>query len=80
MYELRINNLNSLGDMEENNSINKKDVVPTGIKRAVVAQEITPDFVLELYEKSKTLKGKKKKDMLAVAEELSKHVGKFLVE
>jgi hypothetical protein len=70
MYELRINNLNSLGDME----------VPTGIKRAVVAQEITPDFVLELYEKSKTLKGKKKKDMLAVAEELSKHVGKFLVE
>lgn len=66
--------------MANDKSISKKEVVPMGIKRAVVAQEITPDFVLELYEKSKTLTGKKKKDMLAVAEELSKHVGKILVE
>jgi hypothetical protein len=66
--------------MKNNKSIKKDDIVPRGLKKAVVAQEITPDFVLELYEKSKTLKGKRKKDMLTVAEELSKHVGKWLVE
>tara|TARA_Y100000310_G_scaffold83227_1_gene79877 strand:+ start:663 stop:866 length:204 start_codon:yes stop_codon:yes gene_type:complete len=60
--------------------INKKNIVPPDLEELVVAQEITPDFVLELYEKSKKLKGKKKKEMLAVAEELSKHVGKFLAE
>jgi hypothetical protein len=66
--------------MDNDDSIKKGDVVPRGIKKFVVAQEITPDFVLELYEQSKTLTGKKKTDMLTVAEELSKHVGKYLVE
>jgi len=80
MRKLGINTLKRECKMSEDDSISKKDVVPTGIKRAVVTQKITADFVLELYEKAKTLKGKKKKDMLAVAEELSKHVGKFLVE
>ena len=80
MRKLGINNSKRDRKMSEDDSISKKDVVPTGIKRAVVTQKITADYVLELYEKAKTLKGKKKKDMLAVAEELSKHVGKFLVE
>ena len=66
--------------MKKKKSIKKSDIVPRGIKTAIIAQEITSDFVLELYEKSKSLKGKKKKDMLAVAETLSKHVGKWLVE
>ncbi len=66
--------------MDNDDSIKKGDVVPRGIKKFVIAQVITSDFVLELYEQSKTLKGKKKQDMLNVAEELSKHVGKYLVE
>ncbi len=80
MRKLGINNSKCDHKMSEDDSISKKDIVPTGIKRAVVTQKITADYVLELYEKAKTLKGKKQKDMLAVAEELSKHVGKFLVE
>ena len=66
--------------MKKNRSIKKGDIVPKGLKKFVMAQEITPDFVLELYEKSKTLKGKRKADMLTVAEKLSKHVGEWLVE
>ncbi len=60
--------------------VNKKDVVPDDLTELVVAQEITPDFVLELYERSKKLRGKKKKELIAVAEELSKHIGKYLAE
>lgn len=66
--------------MKKKKSIKKSDIVPQGLNTAILAQEITPDFVLELYERSKSLKGKKKKDMLTVAEKLSKHVGKWLVE
>jgi propanediol dehydratase small subunit len=66
--------------MRKKNSIKKNDVVPEGLQETVIAQKITSDFVLELYEKSKKLRGKKKKQLLAVAEELSKHVGKYLAE
>ena len=59
-----------LGDLVEN-----KD-----LKESIVEQQITSDFVLELYEKSKKLRGKKKKECLAAAELLSKHVGKWLVK
>ena len=60
--------------------VNKKEIVPDNLTELVVAQEITPDFVLELYERSKKLRGKKKKELIAVAEELSKHIGKYLAE
>ena len=50
------------------------------LKEQIVEHEITSDFVLELYEKSKKLRGKKKKEMLATAELLSKHIGKWLVK
>jgi len=66
--------------MSKKKSIKKDDIVPEGLQKTVVAQKITSDFVLELYEKSKKLRGKKKKELLAVAEELSKHVGKYLAE
>ena len=66
--------------MRKKKSIKKDDIVPEGLQKTVVAQKITSDFVLELYEKSKKLRGKKKKELLAVAEELSKHVGKYLAE
>lgn len=66
--------------MPKKKSIKKDDIVPEGLQKTVIAQKITSDFVLELYEKSKKLRGKKKKELLAVAEELSKHVGKYLAE
>jgi hypothetical protein len=50
------------------------------LQKQIVEQEITSDFVLELYEKSKKLRGKKKKEMLTTAELLSKHIGKWLVK
>jgi propanediol dehydratase small subunit len=50
------------------------------LKESLVERQITSDFVLELYERSKKLRGKQKKELLAVAEELSKHVGKWLVQ
>jgi len=66
--------------MSKKKSIKKDKVVPEELQETVIAQKITSDFVLELYEKSKKLRGKKKKQLLAVAEELSKHVGKYLAE
>jgi len=50
------------------------------LKEVIVDQQITSDFVLELYERSKKLRGKQKKEMLTIAETLSKHVGKWLVK
>jgi len=50
-------------------------------RKGVVAQEITHDFVLEIYEKAKKARSQKRKDELhKIAEHLSKHVGSFLVE
>ena len=60
--------------------IMKDDIVPKGLTKHVVAQQITHDYILELYEKSKKLKGKNKQAMISVAEKLSKHVGEWLVE
>lgn len=61
--------------------VKKDDVIPDDLQKGIVAQEITSDFVLEIYEKAKRARSKKKKDeYLAVAEELSKHIGKWLVE
>ena len=60
--------------------IMKKVVVPKEVSEHVIAQQITPDYILELYEKSKKLRGKKKQALLDVAEKLSKNVGKWLVE
>ena len=61
--------------------VKMEDMIPKQYLKGVVAQEITNDFVLEIYEKSKKARSKKRKeDLHKIAEELSKHVGKFLVE
>ena len=58
-----------------------EEVIPKQYRKGVVSQEITSDFVLEIYEKAKKTRSQKRKEQLhKVAEELSKHVGKFLVE
>ena len=58
-----------------------QEVIPKQYRKGVVSQEITSDFVLEIYEKAKKARSKNRKEQLhKVAEELSKHVGKFLVD
>lgn len=42
--------------------------------------EITEDFILDLYAKSKKLEGKEKKKLLKVVKLLSEHIGEFLVK
>ena len=66
--------------MSGKKNVNKKEIVPKDVSKHVVAQQITPDFILELYDKSKKLRGKNKEAMLKVADKLSKHVGQWLVE
>ena len=61
-------------------TIVKKKVVPENLTEHVATQKITHDFILELYEKSKKFRGKKRAEMISVAEKLSKHVGQWLVE
>ena len=60
--------------------IRKEDIVPKELEKHVVAQKNTHDYIHELYEKSKKLRGKNKAAMIALAEQLSKHVGSYLVE
>ncbi len=50
------------------------------VKIVKVKRKITEDFILDLYEKSKKLEGKKKKKLLKTIELLSTHVGEYLVE
>lgn len=65
----------------KSSGIKKGDVIPEGLQKGIVAQEITSDFVLEIYEKAKRARSQKRKDQyLAIAEELSKHIGEWLVE
>ena len=61
--------------------IKMKEMVPNGeLRKSIVSQEITSDFVLEIYERAKKSRGKKKKELLEVAGQLSKNIGKWLVE
>ena len=61
-------------------TIKKQDILPKDLCSKVVVGKITSDFVLSLYEKSKTQKGKRREDTLKVANALSKHVGKWVIQ
>ena len=50
------------------------------MKIVKVKHKITHDFLLDLYEKSKKLKGEKKKELLEQIEFLSNHIGEYLVK
>ena len=57
------------------------EVFPKQYRRGIMAQMITSDFVLEIYEKAKKAKTDKRKvELHKVAETLSLHIGQFLVE
>tara|TARA_R110002050_G_scaffold40822_4_gene99401 strand:- start:3594 stop:3797 length:204 start_codon:yes stop_codon:yes gene_type:complete len=67
--------------MPRKKTLSKKKVIPKELQQSVVAQEITSDFVLEIYEKAKRARTKEKKEsLIKVAELLSKNIGSFLVE
>jgi hypothetical protein len=48
--------------------------------KAIVKKQITADFVLELWEKSKNAKGKEKIELAKAAELCSQNVGGWIVE
>ena len=50
------------------------------MKIVKVKQKITEDFILDLYEKSKLLKGEKKKKLIRTIELLSSHIGEYLIK
>ena len=50
------------------------------MKIVKVKHKITSDFLLDLYEKAKGMKGEKKKKLLKQIELLSQHKGENLVE
>ena len=58
-------------------SINR-DWIP-GANKGHVEVQITYNLILDLYDKSKELNDEDKKEMLATINELTKHVGKWLV-
>jgi|TARA_R110000824_G_scaffold54248_5_gene149715 hypothetical protein len=53
--------------------------VPYYMKVVKVKHKITTDFILDLYEKAKTLKGEEKKKLIGKIELLSKYIGDYLV-
>lgn len=61
-------------------NIHKSASIPKQLHKYIATQKITHDFILELYETSKKVKGKEKEELLATVETLSKHVGQWLVE
>ena len=63
----------NIGDVQINRSL-----IP-GVSSGHVEIQITYNFILDLYEQSKSLKGKEQEEMLATINELTKHVGKWLV-
>ena len=55
-----------------------KNLLP-GYTTGNVEIEITYDFILDLYSRAKSLKGTEKEEMLETVNELTKHIGKWLV-
>jgi len=46
----------------------------------VVKHKITNDFILDLYEEAKKMRGKKKEEALERVTQLSKNIGCFLIK
>ncbi|MBC8416772.1 hypothetical protein H8E06_00400 [bacterium] len=63
---------------EDDNISISKDLLP-GYKTGNVEIQITYDFILDLYQRARALDGKEKEEMLTTVNELTKHIGKWLV-
>ena len=63
---------------EDDNISISKDLLP-GYTTGNVEIQITYDFILDLYQRAQALDGKEKEEMLHTVNELTKHIGKWLV-
>jgi propanediol dehydratase small subunit len=43
-----------------------------------ILAEITPDFILDVYDKAKASRGEQREILLKVAEVLSEHIGEYI--
>ena len=50
------------------------------LKTGTVKYEVTPDFVLDLYEEAKSKRGKNREELMAQVELLSQNIGAVLVK
>jgi len=66
-------------DDDAGNVAINKELLPGYSVNKHVEVQITYNFILDLYERSKKLEGKDKEDMLQTIHELTKHIGKWLV-
>jgi len=56
-----------------------RSLIPGAMQEGNVEVQITYNFILDLYDKSKDLKGAEREEMLQSINELTKHIGKWLV-
>ena len=56
-----------------------KDLIPGAMHGGNVEVQITYNFILDLYDKSKDLEDPEREEMLQSINELTKHIGKWLV-
>tara|TARA_R110002051_G_C8533449_1_gene469959 strand:+ start:177 stop:389 length:213 start_codon:yes stop_codon:yes gene_type:complete len=56
-----------------------KSLIPGAMQGGTVEVQITYNFILDLYDKSKDLEGEEREEMLQSINELTKHIGKWLV-
>lgn len=56
-----------------------RSLIPGAMKEGNVEVQITYNFILDLYDKSKDLEGAEREEMLQSINELTKHIGKWLV-
>ncbi len=58
----------------------RDEVALDDVNKHVVKKLITSDVVLELWEKSKTVKGQEKAELVKTAQVLTQNIGGFIVE
>ncbi len=61
-------------------NIKRDEIALDDVNKRVVKKLITSDLVLELWEKSKTVKGQEKAALVKTAQVLSQNIGGFIVE
>ena len=51
------------------------------MKKVEIKEKITADYILDLYDKAKSLKDKNKKlKLMKIIKTLSKHIGEYIVK
>jgi len=51
------------------------------VKKGIVKTKVTPDFILDLYDRAKKMKSQEKKlEMMKEIRKLSKHIGEYIIK